>query len=261
MTHANHPMPRPRPRPVKVIGWINLILGAALLMMNWLTINSLVMSTDSSGAIAAIGRVADAYAEAQFERQMERLDALEADAESEPAREVYREERRRLREIGPSPTPAAGMMMLNQRMGSLGIWSFAATITAFVLTLAMIVAGAGLIQRLEWGRRLALWTSGLAIVRQVVLQSIWLLMLVPGMSKAIGEQVEASLAAQGAGAMPFGTSMTQLYVLIYSIWGLAAMVIGSTYPAISMVVLTRPGARAACGDGMPRLGSRGPGGP
>ena len=262
MSHSNMPPPtRPRPRPVKVIGWINLILGSALLLLNWPTLNSLAWSIGSSEASAALGEVADAYAEAQFESRMERLDALEAEAEFESSRSVYQEERRRLRENGPSPSPTARMMMLNQSMGNLGIWTVASTITAFLLTSAMIVAGVGLLQRLEWGRRLALWTSGIAIARQVVLQSIWLLLIVPGMSKAIGEQVEVAMAAQGAGGMPFGTSMTQLYVIIYSIWGLVALVIGSTYPAITLVVLTRPGARAACGDGVPKPVSREPGRP
>jgi hypothetical protein len=102
-----------------------------------------------------------------------------------------------------------------------------------------------LLQRVEWGRRLSLWVAGIKLVRLLILQTVFVIFVVPSFSRRLGEAVQETMSMQGGG-MPAGMpNMTQAYAVIYTVMGIGMLVLGAIYPIVTLVVLNRPGVKAA----------------
>ncbi|RUL86835.1 hypothetical protein [Tautonia sociabilis] len=237
---------KPRPRPARVIGVLNIIFGTVLLAYAVLMLAGTAFNGMVVGPHDDLERVLKDRAARGLDEQLDRLSALEAEAKAEQAKQIYRAERDRLERLGPKLPPQADIMLMSGRMGSMVAWTLVDAASGLVLNLLMVGAGVLLVQRVEWGRRLSVWVAGLKLVRLVVSQGIWLAVVVPALSRVIGQSVGDMMASQGGGPPPGMGNMTQLYAIIYSAWGVFMLVVGSIYPIVSLVVLSRPGVRAAC---------------
>jgi hypothetical protein len=91
-------------------------------------------------------------------------------------------------------------------------------------------------------------------VRLVLLYSFFALVVVPvlaqSMGKVAGEMMIQQQAAIGRPAPPGidAQMLTRIYYITYTAGAVAMIAIGSIYPAVSLWLLTRPGARAACDE-------------
>lgn len=237
---------RPRPKPVRTLGVLNIVLGAILLAYSWLMLGGMAFNGMSPGPTEALEEAVLAHAKVEHEETLRRLESLERRAEHDEAREVFRAERLRREERGPRVPPQAQMFLLSGQMRGMMAWTGLGAVLGLGLNLALIASGVGLVQRVEWGRRLGLWTAAVKLPVVVLMQVLWLAWVVPSLSRAVGEPVGDMMAAQ-RGGMPAGMpNMTQLYALIYSIWGIFVLLCGSAYPIILLVMLRRPGLKAAC---------------
>jgi hypothetical protein len=146
------------------------------------------------------------------------------------------------------------------------LWSswyvWADVVTGPILNLLMLAAGIGLTQFKEWARKMALWVAALKIVRLIALTLLLVLVVIPHTARAmeaiaatkLGEVTLAKWkldhAASAAGPSPYAeltvknvapTTSAAEYLAAILVMGF-----GLIYPAITLAVLTRPGAGAAC---------------
>jgi hypothetical protein len=112
---------------------------------------------------------------------------------------------------------------------------------------AMLIAGIGLLQLKESGRKLALWTFGLKVVRLCALAVMMIIIVIPITSRMTSEMM-AGMTKGGAGAPPqavFG-DMAKFQAAMGTVQAVLGTAFGSIWPIVGMVLLTRPGTRAAC---------------
>jgi hypothetical protein len=146
------------------------------------------------------------------------------------------------------------------------LWADA--ISGPVLNLALLVTGIGLLARKEWARRGAIGVAVLKVVRLILLNGLLALVVVPGLTDACDQIARTDLggevvkhvmdrqnASKGAGAAnaPQLTPAELIQLMRAFGYGAAFMTLGAgiIYPVVALVVLTRPGARAACQRGAP----------
>jgi hypothetical protein len=150
--------------------------------------------------------------------------------------------------------------------------------TGMVLNILMMIAGVGLVLLREWGRKLAIMVAGLKIVRLVILCAVCLTYVIPDFTTSMNKffdkmsEFEAQAAAQqapsGAPAAPGAPAppgapgapgaravfsdpqmkmmMTRSYVVMFAGTSVFISLVGLIYPCVTLAVLTRPKARAAC---------------
>jgi hypothetical protein len=106
------------------------------------------------------------------------------------------------------------------------------------------------VNRKPSGITLGIWTAGLKIMRLVALYSVYAIVIVPTLAKAMGKIAMQQLNAQATGGPAPPQIDLSFLVRTYTIMGtvtaLGMILIGAIYPAVSLWLLTRPGARAAC---------------
>ncbi len=126
-------------------------------------------------------------------------------------------------------------------------------VSGLALNVVMLVSGIGLVQLKEWSRKLALWTFGLKIVRLGVLATITIIFIIPITAK-MSSDLMAGMVQSGAGG-PQAAMMGNMAKL-QAAFGTASAVLGfifcSIWPVIGIVLLSRPGTRAACGASKPK---------
>ncbi len=128
------------------------------------------------------------------------------------------------------------------------------------LNLLLMLAGLGLLARRNWARRLALGVAALKIGRLLVLAALLVFTVVPALRDTTAAFASTNFGrAFAAHALDtvdrsairnVQIKPDELVSIIAAIgYGYAALALGfgAIWPAIVLIVLTRPGARAACG--------------
>jgi hypothetical protein len=119
-------------------------------------------------------------------------------------------------------------------------------VTGLLLNVAMFASGIGLVALKGWGRALAQWVNMIKLGRLVLLYGILMpLVVVPllrqNMIEAMQGMKNAGDVAEGSMAMGYGMIATSLMVLV----------LGLIYPLLSLILLSRPGVKLACGGAEP----------
>jgi hypothetical protein len=115
--------------------------------------------------------------------------------------------------------------------------------TGLFLNLLMFISGIGLLFCKEWARKLALWTAGLKIFRLVLLQAVNMIAIIPIQMKGTQEMYQ-QMGVVGQG--PDMTEMAGMQGAMYTAWAVVMLLVGCSYPALSLWFLSRPGVKAAC---------------
>jgi hypothetical protein len=124
-----------------------------------------------------------------------------------------------------------------------------------VLNLLLLTAGIGLVMRRPWGLKLGLIVAALKILRLVAVYGYAATVLAPqvaqGMAKFQLQQMQTMAQSQGNKPLPPELTV-ELMTRWLSIWltscAAGMIIIGMIYPVVSLWLLSRPGARAACSD-------------
>ena len=130
-----------------------------------------------------------------------------------------------------------------------------------VLNLLLVFSGVGLILRKNWARLLALAIAALKLVRLVALTALLVGSVIPHLSAALdslmdtdmGRQVitraiQRQQAQQGAppgGPQPSPDEIAHALRGVSTGFAIFFACFGSVYPLVVLILLTRPGARAA----------------
>jgi hypothetical protein len=133
------------------------------------------------------------------------------------------------------------------------------------VNLFLLASGVGLVLCKTWGRTLALWTSWFKLARLLLLNGLLVLIVIPHLSRAadqfarseageavVGYAMSQQGLSRGGGANgPKLTPGEAVQVMGRMGYAYAAtfLSLGAIYPVVVLIVLSRPGARAAC---MPR---------
>jgi hypothetical protein len=247
----------PSPRILKVIGILNIVFGSALILFGLCMGLYLAALPVFGKAMTEIQKQAEAKAEASRKADLEAVDAEEKAAQTEEEKRALQEKRQMI-EARKVAVPITSMDFGKMGFSEPKVIGFYAAdlLTAIVLDVLMIVAGVGLLQRRLWGLKLGLWTAGLKIVRLVVAQSVFALVIAPPlaekMGRAVGTMIVDQQKAAGGQAAAFDPALlVRTYLITFTMTAAATLVFGAIYPAISLWLLTRPGARAACDEMAP----------
>lgn len=239
----------PTPQPAATLGLLNLIFGGAFLLCGTFSLSSAMMAPLMQEPSRAIGKSIAAEMEAKHQKLLAEIKALEDGATTAEEREVYRRGRIQVEKQGPPSTASTEIFSVGFSDPKIAQYSWIDALTGIPLNLALIVAGLGLLQMSEWGRKLSIWVAGLKIARIVLAQGYWIFGVVPGFSRQIGgmaSQMVTQAQAGGGGGGPPPIDFTMLYLVMYSIIGVFTILAVIIYPIISLVVLRKPGVRAAC---------------
>jgi hypothetical protein len=242
----------PRPRIPNVVGLLNIVFATALMLMSF-TVGVYVMIIPwTSRAMTEMRQKAEADLEAKRQAQLKTLDEAEKSAVTAAEKQKLAHQRKGL----AGPTKIALPITLDmEKLGVAGtgymLYYAVETTTAVILDILMLAAGIGLVQRRMWGIRLGVGTAAAKLLRLVLVNGCFILVIVPPLAQASGRVgYEMAMQAQiGPGGAPKGFDLaffTRMYYIMYTIIPVFWIVTGSIYPAISIWFLTRPGARAAC---------------
>jgi hypothetical protein len=120
-------------------------------------------------------------------------------------------------------------------------------LSGLALNIAMLASGIGLVQLKEWGRKLAIWTFSLKIVRLGILAVVMIVFIIPITSKTSSDMM-AGMTKNGPGGPPavVMNNMAKFQAALGTAQAVLGFVFGSIWPVIGLVLLSRPGTRAAC---------------
>lgn len=247
----------PTPQPAKVIGILNIVFALIAMGMGLCcSVYTLMLPIVMPMAQAQQQQV---IAQQEASRQAN-LASLRAEEQAAPTEEAKLAFRARIQAIENAPQPASPEVDF-VKLGLQDpryIGHFAIDLASnLILNLLMFIAGIGLIRIKEWGRTLGIWVAALKIVRLLALTASLVVVVVPFVTQkaaAFVAEIEAQEAARRGqpGPLPSDIPPRELAELIKTAAGGATgyafgmLILGAIYPAISLVVLTRPGVKVAC---------------
>ncbi len=244
----------PSPRILKTVGILNIVFATALILFGLCMGLYLAMLPAFGKAMTQVQKQAQTAAEERRKSELEALEAEEKIAATEEEKQDLQEKRRAIESRPAVPVTTMDFTQMGFTEPRMVIYTSADLGTALVLDILMIVAGVGLIQRRLWGLKLGIWTAALKIVRLVAFQSVFALVVAPDLADKMGKMVgtmmiEQQKAMGRQAPAAFDPAMfVRTYQIMFTVSAVGMIVFGSIYPAISLWLLTRPGARAACDE-------------
>ena len=232
----------------KTTGTLNIIFASLVLLFVVAQIGMTLLVPMLMDFAQSSIREVQAKTEAARKQQ---LDALKAEEEAAGTEEDKARIRGEIKAIEARPQPAGpDMKALMGQMDSpvLRAYTWTDIGTSLILNVLMLASGIGLLRLKERARRLAIWVGGLKIARLVALMLIQLVFILPLTTKMQKEMIvsmgaggapnaQAAQAAQTTAKMAAaaGVAMNLIITVLAMIW-----------PVVMIVLLTRPGSRAAC---------------
>jgi hypothetical protein len=250
------PRVEPNPSPAKTFGILNIVFGILLLLCVSCSGMSLLVSTQAGMGQMMQAQQAQMNQQLKADRQRE-VQALEQQEQKAPTPEekARLQAQRKALEAQPDVKVPDFQKMYGLDDAQVRSYLLTDTLSAFVLDLAMIISGIGLVSLREWGRRAALWVAGLKVLRLVSLYSFYIVVIIPVMSKRMEQFFdEMAKAGQQGGAppgAPGGAAFASFMGGMMTVFAVAMIVLGSIYPVIVLLVLSRPAVKAACAPATP----------
>jgi len=147
---------------------------------------------------------------------------------------------------GGQQDQAEAERMLEDQIPNFKAAQYAEMAVSLLLSVLMVVSGAGLLNRQPWGRTVAITYAGLSIAFHIVDFLYGMLVVLPAMD-AVFDKMAAKQGAAGAAGIMKGAGAAAMF-------GASAVII---YPIIVLVIMLRPGVKAAlAGGGEPSDGPR-----
>lgn len=244
------------PQIPRVMGILNIFFASTLMVCGLCTL--------ASAALYPMWQAVMTKLEADMRKQEDKdrkaaLERIEADAQDAQTDQQKLEIENRRKEVENRPRLSQTLKMDLKSAGlddsRLIGFLWVEYLTSLVLNLLMLGAGIGLVMQRTWGLKLGLWTAALKIVRLVLVYGYMAFVIAPVASQAIGKMAVQQVAMQQKamkGATPPPAAMAEMVTKIYAVmitsYAATVIVVGSIYPAVSLWLLSRPRAWAACLD-------------
>ncbi len=250
----------PNVRIPKVLGILNIVFASGILLCGLCSGFYYMMLPGLMKASVTMQQTAVKQFEEEQKADLKKLEEAEKAAKSEEDKAAIEEQRI---EVRSRPKPTFGLndpSTLGLDSPKLKAYMWADLLTSLVLNLMMLVAGIALVNRKPSGITLGLWTAGLKIIRLILIYSLFAIVVVPPLAQSMGKIAIQAMNAQVTGKpMPPSIDMAFLvrtYTIMYTVGAVGMIVVGSIYPIVSLWLLSRPGARAACSGA--KLSGEGP---
>jgi hypothetical protein len=240
----------PNVRIPKVLGILNIVFASGILLCGLCSGLYYMMLPGLMKAVGTMQETAVKHFEEEQKADLKKLEDAEQAAKSEEEKAAIQEQRI---EVRSRPKPELGL----NDPSSLGLdnpkmkaYMWADLLTSLVLNVMMLVAGIALVNRKPSGITLGLWTAGLKIIRLILIYSLFAIVVVPPLAQSMGKLAIQATKAQVTGRpMPptiDAAFFVRTYTIMYTVVAVGMIVFGSIYPIVSLWLLSRPGARAAC---------------
>lgn len=233
----------PKVSTVRTFGILNIVFS---LMIGCLSLYALGMAVMMPYIVAGMEKANDDMQKQQQERQDKRiaeLDKLIADAETDAEKESLLAEKDLVASTEPVEMPNMLAAMNDPKMIAYSITDGS---TGLLLNALLLCSGIGLLSQKEWARKLALWVAGLKIIRQIILQTVNIIVIVP-IQVEMAKQMFDQMQPNGAGAPPF--NMASFQGVMYASMAVLTLVVSCIYPALTLWFLSRPGVKVVCAPG------------
>jgi hypothetical protein len=242
----------PNTRAPKIVGLLNVNFACLLLLFGLAYSAVYVTAPMMMRWLTFVAERLDQDVAARKKADLERLTEDEAKATTDQEKETIRA---KMAEVEDRPKPMLPVMDM-AKLGSeprLHVWTGIELFSGIALNVALLVSGVGLLTLKPWARKLAIGTAAVKIVRLTILYGYAILVIIPPMSKMVGEMVGPMMtqnqAAMGrTGPMVPVDMLVKMYTITYSIMAVMMIVFGSVYPALVLWFLTRPNVKAACAE-------------
>lgn len=229
----------------KTTGVLNIIFATLMLLFVALQVVMTFLAPKLIDFAQSSVREVQARAEASRKQRIDGLRADEAAAESEAEKERIRGEIRAIEARPVSTGPDMKALMVRMDTPIIRAYSWTDMGTALILNALMLASGVGLLRLKERARRLALWVGGLKLARLLVLLLIQMVFILP-ISMKMQQDMIAQMGESGA---PHASAV-QMTAKMGAAAGMAMIVVTTAFamvwPILMIVLLTRPGSRAAC---------------
>ena len=252
----------PKPGLPKLIGSLNVAFGFVLFLIGLECLNMIGPSFTQNQPFKLERGDAQNFYDQFRQRQILELQAREGSTTDESKKASLRAERLEL--VANHRTNIdqhLDLKSINNVLLLLNWYFWADFATGPVLNLAMLASGIGLTQLRVWARKMAIWVALLKIVRILALTLVFTIVIVPQTRRALDAVARTELgtvilaransaAAQANTAPPPVPYTTENFGLIMAamayFFAVSGMILSLIYPAISLVILTRPSVKAAC---------------
>jgi hypothetical protein len=257
--------PTPMPGLLKTIGILNMLFGGALLLCGLGCLSMTVPAVVRGVPLQIEPQTTQAVFDELRHEQIKTLRELEKAAAEGTERERLKKERLALEAKHPQVRDEIDFPKVNAELAWLGTYLRLDVLSGPILNLLLVVSGIGLILRKNWARVLALATAALKVLRLLALAALLVGSVIPRLSTALdnllatemGRQVitqaiERQQAQQGAAPGAPRPSPEEIARTLRGFGtGFATFLacFGSIYPIIVVILLSRPGARAATDAG------------
>ncbi|MBV8228408.1 MAG: hypothetical protein JO329_00360 [Planctomycetaceae bacterium] len=251
----------PQPGLLRTIGILNFIFGGLLFACG---LNCLGWFGPMLATLQLI-RLDPEEAQIHFDNFKRTMIATLRDREAsatDAERTRIKKSRVELEALHPRIGDQLDLKKINRGLRWLTWYLWADVVTGPILNLLMLASGIGLMQLKCWARTMGLWVAAAKLVRLAALTIFLVAMVIPRMSKVADELmasdfgrvlITSALAQQGArqgGDVPVAQiDPKDLVPIMTGMSDIAAVLLlgfGAIYPALTLVVLSRPAARAAC---------------
>jgi hypothetical protein len=243
----------PNPRIPKTIGILNIVFATGLLACGLCSGVGVVLTPFIGKVTQQAQKTVEAKQQAQRKAVIDDLVAQEKAAKTEEDKTILRERRKAI-ESEPEPPSATAIMDLSTMgmknpkfMGYL----WADMLTGIAVNVVMLISGIGLVTRKRWAPSLGTGIAWVKIVRLFLVYGFFAFGVVPGFARVMGTNFakvmvqQQQAAGAPAGAMTADT-LTKIYTITYTVYAVGLIIFGSIYPAVTIWLLSKPGARAAC---------------
>lgn len=242
----------PNFRTPRLLGIVNLLFASQILVCGLFMAAYVISLPLWAGAMKNLTEQVKQQAESKKQAEIAAIDASIAAATTDEEKATLADRRKAVDE-----RPAAGIpgMVDFNKMGfddpTVIGWTWAEVVSGLILNVMMMVSGVGLMNWKRWGWSLGVWTAWLKILRLIVVYALFIVLVVPPMSKALGDMVGEMMAQQQvgvgkAGGAPSADMFTKIYSVSYSAMGVGMILGGVIYPTILLWLLSKPGVKMAC---------------
>ncbi len=229
----------------KTTGTLNIIFASLVLLFVVVQAGMTLLAPMLMEFAQSSVREAQAKVEAARKQQIDAMKAEEAAAGTEEEKGRIRGQ---IKAIEAQPRPAGpDMKALMGQMDNPVIRAYTWTDigTSLILNALMLASGIGLLRLKERARRLAIWVGGLKIARLVALMLIQLVFILPLTTKLQREMI-VGMGAGGAPNAQAAQTTAKMAAAAGVAMNLVLTVLAMIWPIVMIVLLTRPGSRAAC---------------
>ena len=234
----------------KTIGLLNVIFAVCLMACGMCYAFYGALLPTLATTIEAQQKELKAQQVAARKAEIDALKVQEAKAETEGDKATIRAQIDSISNEPPMPPIDLGLNKLGFDDPRVLGYFIVDPASGLILNLVMFVAGIGLLRSSEWGRKLGVWLAWTKIARLVLL-STWLLVgvrpVMHSRAAALVQELEKHPAADPSAMKPEAArALVEGVDRIILSFGIITLLVGVIYPTLSVALLTRPSARAAC---------------